>query len=371
MKITNIRVTIFEWPGIADAVDPAHGRKTSRANLALVTVDTDEGLEGHAVMGSSVFPAELDARGVVEILKPVLMGENPMERERLYQEMIRWNRRRMTTLRAIGALDIALWDIAGKAAGLPVHRLLGTYRTRIPAYASSQVLPDIDAYAEEAAMYRQMGWHGYKIHPPRSGAAHDVRLSGRVREAVGDGFALMMDSMWQYGYAEALRVGRALEELEFEWFEDPLPENDAYLYGKLCADLRIPVMATEYPEGGLDMYPTWILSRATDMLRADVAVKGGITPLIKIAHLAEAFDMRLELHHGANSFNNVANLHVSAASRSCGYHEVMLPDRTNKFGLVREIEVDREGYVHAGTLPGIGAQIDFDLVARLTMGTLK
>jgi L-alanine-DL-glutamate epimerase-like enolase superfamily enzyme len=124
------------------ALAPDHGR-------VLLTVATDDGVEGHAFLGSAMRGAHLDGESLIQALKPLVMGQEPLERERLYQAM--WQRNRATTLRAIGAMDVALWDIAGKVAGLPIHRLLGSYRDRVPAYASSAVLPSMEAYAEEAA----------------------------------------------------------------------------------------------------------------------------------------------------------------------------------------------------------------------------
>src|SRR5262249_6117191 len=128
---------------------------------------------------------------------------------------------------------------------------------------------------------------------------------------------------------------------------------------------------TEAPIGGLDFYIPWITERATDMLRGDVAVKGGITTLVKTAHLAEAFRMNLEVHHGGNSLNNIANLHVIMAIRNTELFEVLLPDSMQKYGLEDDIAVDAEGYVHAPTGPGLGARIDFALIERKKEGVLS
>jgi L-alanine-DL-glutamate epimerase-like enolase superfamily enzyme len=181
----------------------------------------------------------------------------------------------------------------------------------------------------------------------------------------------MLDSTWSYRYEEALRVGRAIEEMGFYWYEDPLADQDIYNYVKLKQKLDIPILATEYPIGGLDSYVPWILERATDFLRGDVAVKGGITTLIKTAHLAEAFRMNFEVHHGGNSLNNVANLHVIMAIRNTEFFEVLLPDAMQKYGLAEEITVERDGLVHAPTEPGLGAQIDFELIERNKVGVLS
>ena len=140
---------------------------------------------------------------------------------------------------------------------------------------------------------------------------------------------------------------------------------------KLKQQLSIPILATEYAPGGFTALAPWVVARATDYLRGDVAVKGGITTLIKTAHLAEAFRMNYEVHHGGNSLNNVANLHVIMAIRNTEFFEVLLPDAMQKYGLDQEIEVDREGYVHAPTAPGLGADIDFELIERKKIGVLS
>jgi L-alanine-DL-glutamate epimerase-like enolase superfamily enzyme len=312
--------------------------------------------------------AQLDAQSLITVLKPVLMGQDPLERERLYHGLMA--RSRQTTLRAIGAVDVALWDIAGKVAGLPLHRLLGSYRDRVPAYASSAVLATRQAYAEEAARFKSDGWTAYKIHPPTDPKL-DIEVAEAVRGVVGDAFTLMLDSTWAYDYPAALRVGRAIQELGYYWYEDPLADDDLYNYVKLKQHLHIPILATEYSPGGFTAYAPWLVARATDFLRGDVAVKGGITPLIKTAHLAEAFHMNFEIHHGGNSLNNVANLHVTMAIRNCEFFEVLLPAEAQKYGLVRDIEVDSHGFVHAMSGAGLGADIDAALIERKKLAVLS
>ncbi len=305
--------------------------------------------------------ADLDAESLIRYLKPLVVGQDPLDRERLWQAL--WSRNRQTTIRAIGAVDVALWDLAGKIAGLPIHRLLGSYRDGVPAYASSAVLGSREAYAEEAARLKRQGWTAYKIHPPTD-PVEDIAICEAVRRAVGDGYTIMLDPTWAYQYPEALRVGRAVEALGFHWYEDPLADDDLLNYVKLKQHLSIPILATEYTPGGFTAYAPWIVQQATDYLRGDVAVKGGITPLVKGAHLAEAFHMNFEIHHGGNSLNNVANLHVTMAIRNCEYFEVLLPAAAQKYGLAEEIEVDTHGLVHAPGGPGLGARIDFDLIER-------
>src|SRR5690348_12391843 len=368
MKITDVTLTLFAWESIPPTIYGHHtARPTGKSDLGLLRIITDEGIEGHAFLGTSSNPASLDGPALIRFLKPVVIDQDPLDRERLNRLL--WARARAATVRSIGAVDIALWDIAGKKAGLPIHRLIGSCRDKIGAYASSEIHASPEAYAEQALHYQGTGWHAYKIHPPQAWR-EDIRECEAVRQAVGD-YTLMLDSTWSYRYEEALRVGRAIEEMGFYWYEDPLADQDIYNYVKLKQKLDIPILATEYPIGGLDSYVPWILERATDFLRGDVAVKGGITTLIKTAHLAEAFRMNFEVHHGGNSLNNVANLHVIMAIRNTEFFEVLLPDAMQKYGLAEEITVNRDGLVHAPTEPGLGAHIDFELIERKKIAMLS
>jgi L-alanine-DL-glutamate epimerase-like enolase superfamily enzyme len=369
MKITDVQLTLFAWDDIPATTYGRHtGRFSGTSQLGLVTITTDQGVQGHAFLGSAMRGAHLDGQSLIQFLKPTVVGQDPLDRERLYQAM--WQKNRQTTYRAIGAMDIALWDIAGKIAGLPIHRLLGSYRDRVPAYASSAVLAGKEAYADEAVRFKTDGWSAYKIHPPTDPAV-DIEVCRAVRGAVGDRFTVMLDSTWAYQFPEALRVGKVVEELGFHWYEDPLADDDLLSYVKLKQHLAIPILATEYSPGGLTAYAPWLVHQATDYLRGDVAVKGGITALVKAAHLAEAFHMNYEVHHGGNSLNNVANLHVIMAIRNCEFFEVLLPAGAQKYGLVRDIEVDRQGLVHAFDEPGLGADIDFALIERKKVAVLS
>lgn len=369
VKITDVTLTLFRWTGLPAVTYTRNSTAgTGEANIGLVTIKTDAGIEGHAFLGSSFRPADIDARGFIDNLKPLVIGQNPLDRERLYRAMMTQNRSIM--FRPIGAMDIALWDIAGKIAGLPIHRLIGGNRDRIRAYASSSTLGSIEAYVEQAKESKAAGYHGYKMHPPKDRSLH-IKMLEKCREAVGDDYTLMYDPAAIYSYGEAVRIGRVLERLDYLWFEDPLPVDDLYNYQKLCAELDIPIVSTEYAWGGFRGYAAWISARATDALRGDVALKGGITGVLKSAHLAEGFNMNYELHHGGNSLNNIANAHVALAIENCEYFEVILPHEAQKYGLVEDIELAPDGTVRPPDGPGLGASIDFDLISRMTVEVLS
>jgi L-alanine-DL-glutamate epimerase-like enolase superfamily enzyme len=190
--------------------------------------------------------------------------------------------------------------------------------------------------------------------------------------------ALMLDPSWSYNYPEALRVGQAIQDLGYLWYEDPLPAHDIHGYARLARHLSIPLLATEVTPGGLEALPPWITSGATDFLRGDVVIKGGVTGLMKIAHLAEAFGMNCEVHDAYNAFNNVASLHVIMAIGNCDWFEVLPFNRSGdhslehlSYGLTEPFQVDRQGYVHAPDGVGIGATIDWELIKSGVSGEVS
>jgi len=367
MKITNVKVDMFNWKTEAwkTGVGTTFG---DTRQLGIVTVETDEGVSGNAFLGSSRMGADHFVKGMMEFIKPIVKGRNPQDIGAIWWEM--WKMNRSVSTYIIGAIDICLWDINGKIAGQPIHRLLGTCKESVPVYGSTAYHETTEEYAEEAIRFKEMGWQAHKIHP-HGDPQMDIKISQAVREAVGPDMKLMLDSMWAYKYADALRVGRAIEELDFYWYEDPLVEEDIYNYVKLNQKLDIPIMSTEYAPGHFYGMTPWITQYATAILRSDVAVTGGITPLVRLCHMAEGFNMMCEIHHGGNSLNNVANLHVTMAVPNCEFYEFFPCTGANVYGLVTDIEFDENGMVHAPTEPGLGYEIDWDLVKREHTATVE
>ena len=371
MRITDVRVVLHER---RSDVLARQGLGPPVLPLGVLRILTDEGIEGNDFLSlPSPHPATV-AEQIVRHLKPRLLGRDPLDIGALWASMNAVAR--SVDPSAISVVDVALWDIAGKVAGLPVHRLLGTCRDRVPAYFSSAHHATPAEYAEEALYWRERGFKGYKLHPPSWNPAHtgskpasDIPACVAVREAVGDDMTLMLDAVWGYSYPDAVTVGRAIEELGFYWYEDPLPPDDLYGCVRLKQQLHIPLLATELTVGGLYALTPWLVERATDFLRGDVVLKGGITGLVKIAHLAEAFRMNCEVHDGYNALNNAACLHVVMAIPNCEWFEVLPFNAPGEhglehlsYGLARPIEVDANGFVHAPTEPGLGFGVDWELI---------
>ena len=361
MKITGIDILPFGWetaPWNTGMGKGVGGTKT----LGLLSLYTDEGITGNSIVGSFAAGVEQFAPTIVRDLYPLIHQRDPQLNEILWRDM--WKHNRYMQSQCVSYIDIALWDIKGKKASLPIHNMRGTSRSKIPVYSSTAWHETPDDYYREAEIFTRKGWVAHKIHP-HGIAKNDIEICKAVRKATGDELKLMLDVTWAYNYYDALTVGREIEELDFYWYEDPLPETDIYSYKKLKNSLTIPVVSTEAVPGKYFGMSQWLANSTTDMLRGDVGSLGGITPLIKTAHLAEGFNMNCEIFHGGNSVDAFANLHVMMAIRNCQFYEMFPPNGENQFGVIDDIQVDDWGFVHAPTNPGLGIKINWELINAL------
>jgi L-alanine-DL-glutamate epimerase-like enolase superfamily enzyme len=336
-------------------------------DVTLVTVSTDQGIEGHS-MGRAVggAPGAILAQEVASVAKRLVLGESPFDREKIWQKMWALTTRVRLSIFALSCIDVALWDIAGKALNTPVYELIGAYRDKVPAYASSGVHAAVEEYVNEVLLCREKGYRAYKLHPfgvPEK----DIEACRAVRRAAGKDMALMLDPTGDYDHRQALWVGRRLEELEFFWYEEPIGDFDIGGYAELCRALDIPVLAAEVLPGSLYSLAEFIARKATDIARGDVYWKGGITGVLKMARLAEAFGMKLELHHGASPIMDWANLHAMAAFKNGDYLEILIPKEPLDYGLKEYVEIDREGFVHLPRRPGLGVEIDWEFINAHTV----
>ena len=362
MKITDVKVQCYSYP-----TPPLRGSQFGTTEEAtIVRVQTDVGLEGHGVaraVGGGTGRIVADA--VLHTAKPRVLGEDAFQRERIWQRLWALDRGNHLPIFATSAIDVALWDLAGKALNAPIWKLLGGYRDRLPAYASSARLARIEDYVAEALSYRARGFPAYKLHP-FADPMRDVEACRTVREAVGPDMVLMLDASCEYDHEQALRVGRELEKLNFHWYEEPINAYDLRGYAELCRALEIPVVAAEMVPGSIRSTAQYITQGAGDILRADVYWRGGITALMKTAHLCEAYGIKTEPHHGGSPLMDVATLHCACAMKNCEFLEVLVPEERYQFGLKHYPQVDAEGNVHAPSGVGLGVEIDWDFIDNHT-----
>ncbi len=367
MKIATLTTRLLQVdsaPRYKDGVVPP-GRP-AHWHFPLVTLRTDEGLEGN----SMIYGPHGDGAALADILHesywPQLAGGDPLRSEALWQRLRERQRHLYNqTDTLLGVLDVAIWDLRGKAANLPIAALLGQQVDRMPAYqtATSEHFSE-EEVAQEASRVKQSGFHGYKLQL-RAGPARDIPRLRAAREAVGADFRLMQDPNSGYSLPDALTVGRALDEMQYHWYEEPLPEARVDHYRRLVSALRTPVLAAEtVPLAGL---PEFLTGHAMTMARGDVLIKGGVTGLHKAMAACELFGFNLEIHTANTPLLDVANLHVACAARNTTMVEVHHP--VFRFGLKRHpFQPDAEGFVHLPQGPGIGVELDLDWIENHTVG---
>jgi L-alanine-DL-glutamate epimerase-like enolase superfamily enzyme len=339
------------------------GRSPMRWDVMVLRLNTDSDLKGHATAiaarSGTVTQAYLH-----ETIAPVVLGRDIYDREAIWHEL--WNIDRHITFFPIylpGPIDVALYDLAAQAAGLPLYKYLGAYRTSLPTYASSLFMPKVQDYIDEAKSYVARGFPAYKAHPPGPWKL-DMEVHQALRDELGPNVILMTDPVAEYTLEDAIRVGRHLEKLDYHWFEEPFRDFELAKYTKLCAALDIPIAATETTRGGPYGVAQAIIQNAADIVRADVSWKPGITGTLKIAHLAEAHGIRCEIHCTTMGFMDMANLHVSCAIRNCEFFELLVPEEPFRFPMKDPYPIDKNGIAHVPQKPGIGVELDWDLIDR-------
>jgi len=373
MKIVDVTTEAFQYKSqiVRDSEGHTHPGPEHDAVQTLLRIVTDEGVEGYA------FGA--DGTIIERLVKPILLEADPLYREKIWQALKERQRLNLGRLsdRILAAVDMALWDLAGRYLDQPVYKLLGGFRDKVPAYASTMCGDDLEggldtpaAYAEFALACKERGYPAFKLHtwqPPIPGAPapkRDVAACRAVREAVGAEIGLMLDPFHYYNRTDSLYLGRELEKLDFEWMEEPMGEHSTSSYVWLTDQLSLPVVGPETAEGKMYTRAEWIVRNASDISRGGVGDLGGITPLIKTAHLCEAFGVDMEVHGGGPG-----NLHVLCAMGIPGkYYErgLLHPfiDYEQPPPWLNEITdpMDDEGYVHVSPEPGLGWNINFDYI---------
>lgn len=336
------------------------------------TVETDAGITGEFAGGSA------EAYAQVGMVAHYLIGKNPFEREKIYNDLKRALRKNDRF--GIAPIDIALWDIAGKQYDAPVYQLLGGYRTSLPAYASTTHgdenggLDSPEAFADFAVQCREQGFPGFKIHGwGNAPIAREVANVLKVREKVGPGMDLMIDPACELNtFADVLRVGRACDEANFFWYEDPGKDGgiSAFGYRKLRQMIKTPLCLGEHVRT-LEPHVDFIAAEATDYVHTDAGYDGGITGLMKIAHAAEGFGLDVAIHAPTP-----AHRHCFASIRNCNYYELGLVNpklKTTKAPIYRNYtddleSVDSHGHVPVPQGPGLGVEIDWDWVKAHEVG---
>ncbi len=358
LKVRDVKVHVLR-------MDRATSVGGGKGYMGLLRIITEDGLEGHTLLGTGTTDNTRDIMPLVDRIKPFLVGQDALDREWIWHEMGRaapgWDLHDRTTM----AVDVALWDLAAKAAGLPLYKLLGAYRDKLPAYATAPFRPELEANVEDALNCKGRNVMGYKLHHAVPDLREASEVCERVRRAVGDEMALMFDCEAKYSFQEAHRLGRTLDELNFYWYEDPMPPYDIASLAELAHRLDTPLAISDARDFRLPNVPSAIIQRSARILLGDPQ-RDGITGMRKLAALCEAHSLKTQFHYGGNSFLNAAVLHVALSVGNSDFYPVALGAEDDQMGLVSNPTIDHQGFVHGPEQAGLGVDIDWPLVERFT-----
>jgi L-alanine-DL-glutamate epimerase-like enolase superfamily enzyme len=342
LKITHIECYLVEQPAAVPAFDWRHGLPGSPADRtsAVIRVVADNGCEGVAFTRNGLITQDLVNRRI----RDDLIGLDPLDRELLWHRMWELDRVEEFPIYTLGLVDVALWDLAAKQAGLPVWKYLGGFRDSLPAYASTSTFGSIAEYLDVVDASLALGYSAVKLHA-WGDRRKDAQLALAVREHVGPDIPLMFDGSAGFGLSDAIYVGRALAEARFEWYEEPMREFSIHSYKLLSERVSVPLLVGETSDGAHMNMADFILNGGASSVRTSTELKGGFTGALRVAHLAESFQMNAEIHGPG-----IPHEHLAMVIPNTTWYESLVTSNP----VVREIIVDADGLIHAPSQIGVG-----------------
>jgi L-alanine-DL-glutamate epimerase-like enolase superfamily enzyme len=367
MKIERVEVRVigpevqqFTW---------FEGQPPQYMTNTVVRIFTDEGVEGvGGVTNYTSFDFDRYTAETMRHMIPLLVGADPDDIEGIWSRL--WTRVFPLSPQALGAIDVALWDLRGKAAGQPVHRLLGGTRDTIPAYASTPLLPDVDAYLRFVDEMIEQGFRAVKFHA-WCVLEKDTELAKAVRKAHPDpSITFMFDAENLYDRQSALALARELAEQQFTWLEAPLPDMDLEGYRWLTERSEVDIVPAGNWIVDLPAFERAIETRCWSRSRTDVTLAGGITGAKRFMAASEKAGLDCEVLSWGNTLVAAANLHLMLGSAGCNWFEQAVPYPSYEYGMIDAIRTAPDGRVHARPEPGFGFSVDWEAMERATVHRL-
>ncbi len=366
-EIAKIEIRACRGGNLSDAIDPVDAVKLpggSRPDFTVITLTTVDGVTGTS-FGFGALDSKVAAATMSQV-KPFFLGRSAHDASKNMKDFELFDRRwNHVPIYSYAPFDNACWDIVGKMAHQPVYRLLGAAREKVPVYVSSMFLPGPQEYVDQALEVKAKGYHGYKLHPPGE-LNLDLECYRAVREAVGSDYTLMADPVISYTYEQALIAGRELEKLGYRWLEEPLLDVNFNGLRKLREKLDIPICGTEVVAGAHYSTAHYIKEGLVDIVRTDVSWRGGITAVMKTAHVAEAFGVQCELHTTIYHGLEQVQVHPSLAITNCEFFETLYPTEDYEFGTKTKLNIEN-GYLTAPKGEGLCIEYDWDFIDSHTV----
>ncbi len=369
LKITGIRIVnlkvVRETGKMEAAWDPGTVTTWRIGGGSIVEIQTDQGISG---IGPGIDPTLLAAA------KSQLIGRDPFSIEQLAGPLRYYVG---GNSRTVSSLEIALWDLIGKATGQPLYKIWGAAKNRVPAYASMIQLSTPEERVRMAVQLKSEGWKAIKLRAHYATLKEDVQLVEAVRKAVGDDMDIMVDanqaqsfSGWQPGvtwdFLRALETARELERLNCVWLEEPRPRYAFDELAELSRRVSIPIAGGENNRG-VHEYRWMLEQNVFSILQPDIMVADGVTGFREIAALAQAYHKRVIPHHGGGNLGTIAQLHAIASWPNAPWIEILhdppVAAYTNGFSIMQNPPlVDKEGYLNLPQGPGLGVEINQELI---------
>ena len=373
MKITQVEAIEIRLPE-SEVLDKA----SAGQNSLIVKIHTDEGIVGIGEVDSSprVAKAAIDApfsHSIASGLGRILVGKNPLDfrliNEELYRKTFYYGRRGVV-VQAIGGLDIALWDIAGKYYGKPIYQLLGgAHHEKLRAYASILFGRDGNETREVGRKWTAKGFTAVKFGWAPMGQSEklDLELVAGAREGVGDENELLIDAGCCWDTMTAIRRAQQFEEFRIGWLEEPLDQDNLEGYARLSSVSRVPIAAGE-GECGRFAWRELIERGKIHVAQIDVA-RNGFVEATRIADMAEDRGLRVVNHFYTTGINLAAGLHWLASRGSAFIFEYCVEETPLRWDVTRQrMDVDPQGFVHVPQGPGLGIEINEDVVENFRVG---
>jgi L-rhamnonate dehydratase len=367
MKITNVQAIVLKLPEISSAADGTQ-------DDLIIIVETDEGITGYGevdtapYVGKAVVEAYM-SHGTCYGLREVVVGSDPFDYEQIWNDM--WDKtyyygRSGPVMHVMSGIDMAIWDIMGKATGKPVHKLLGgSYKDKIRAYASAlmpettdQVKRMVDSYTSQGYTAIKFGWGplGYDVH-------FDIELIKTARKAAGDHVELMIDIGKRYRLKSAMYVAKALEQLNIYWLEEPLPAEDYKGYKRLTESTTMRI-ATGEEESGRLAFQRLINETLVDVIQPDMSRCGGLTEAKKIATLAADNNILCVPHAFKTGVLVAASIQLIAAIQHAPFLEFSVTESAIRKELLVKPFVQKDGFVDVPQLPGLGIELNPEVIKK-------
>ena len=367
MRITTIESQLLELPlqrPVAAAISSGdRGSARQTIFMAIVWVNTDSDLTGLGYAWALVGGGKAMLSVIQDDLAPAIVGEDPLDHERLWQKLY-WQTqfigRHGLVANARSALDLAVWDLKGKAAGQPLYKLLGGARESSPIYGSDGgwLNMSVDEVLAAAGEYLAQGMRGIKLKVGHDDPRIDVQRVSQIRQALGDDAWIAVDANQKWDYATALRMGREFEQLGIVWFEEPMICEDPAGHARLAARLEIPVALGETLGSRFEI-DAYLRADAVEIVQPDITGVGGITEFIKIVAMCSAAHRPVEPH-----LMMEASVHLA-----CGLPGVVgleyMPWLTAGFAESPRIE---NGQMVPPQTPGLGLEISAKAMEQYRVG---